>query len=216
MFDPHSKLRSQIRAGRELLCMKQSDLAEALGLSLSKISRVESGETKSGDILLEVKHGLERLGIRFTPNGLEIVENHLDIIEGEGCYLMLLDDVYKTLKDAADKTLFIMFASDRTSPPEVNYRYRAMRSSGIKMRQLVEEGDEFLMGELEEYRTIPSKYFTNIVTLIYANKVAQVNGTESLITIQTDEQLSTREKNLFSYFWDTGKKPEISTSAERF
>lgn len=214
--DPHSKLRAQLRAGRELLGMKQYELAVTLGVDKQKISRIESGETKSTDVLLEIKHGLERLGIRFTANGLEIVENHLDIIEGEGCYLKLLDDVYKTLKDASDKTLFIMFASDRASPPEVNFRYRQMRSIGILMRQLIEEGDQYLMGELEEYRTIPSKYFTNIVTLIYADKVAQVNGSESLITVQTDNQFAMREKKLFGYIWDTGKKPEISIAPERF
>ena len=216
MPDPHTKLRAQIRAARELLLLKQSDLAEALGISLSKLSRVESGETKSGDILLEVKQGVEKLGIRFTNNGVERVQSRLEVIEGDGCYVRLLDDVYQTLLCSDDKTMFIMFSSDKASPPEVNYRYRLMRQNGISLKQLIEENDHYIMGDLEDYRTIPSKYFTNIVTVIYSTKVAQVNGSESLITILDDEQLAMREKGVFAHFWDMGKKPEVSEAPERF
>lgn len=215
-MDPHKHLRAQIRAGRELLGIKQSDLANILDVSLSKISRAESGETKSGDILLSLKESLEKQGIRFTEKGVELAEDRLEIIEGEGCYLRLLDDVHRTLQENEDKTLLVMFASDKVSPPEVNEKYRTMRKIGIKMRQLIEENDTYIMGEPEEYRTIPSKYFTNIVTLVYSNKVAQVNGKETRITIQTDDQLAEREKLLFKFFWDTGSKPSTSTASERF
>jgi transcriptional regulator with XRE-family HTH domain len=216
VVDPHKRLRAQIRAGRELLGMNQSDLAKALDVSLSKISRAESGETKSGDILLVFKEGLEKLGIRFTANGVETVEDKLEIIEGEGCYLRLLDDVLITLKSAKERGLHIMFASDRVSPPEVNAKYRILRQMGVSMKQLIEDGDTYIMGDLDEYRTIPSKYFNNIVTLVYDNKVAQVNGSETRITIQTDTQLARREKLIFQYFWETGSKPVVSTATERF
>ncbi len=215
-MDPHIRLRAQIRAGRELLGMNQSDLARALNASLSKVSRAESGETKSGDVLLAFREGLEKLGIRFTTNGVELDEDRLEIIEGEGCYLKLLDDVLLTLKTNPEKELLIMFASDEISPPEVNAKYRILREMGIKMRQLIEENDSYIMGELDEYRTISSRYFTNLVTLVYADKVAQVNGSETRIAIQADELLAKREKLIFQYFWDTGSKPETSTAAERF
>lgn len=215
-MDAQKRLRSQVRAGRELLDMKQADLAEMLGASLSKISRAESGETKSSDVLFEIKEGLERCGIRFTATGVEVNESRLEVIEGKDCYLRLLDDVYDTLSKYDDKEMLIMFASDKVSPPEVNNRYRFLRKNGVEMRQLVEEGDDYLMGQLEEYRTIPSRYFTNIVTVIYGDKVAQVNGNETRLTIQLDQQLANREKKVFSFLWDAGKKPEISNTPERF
>lgn len=182
-MDPHERLRAQIRAARELLGMNQADLAQKLNVSLSKISRAESGETKSGDILLEFKEGLERLGIKFTASGVEIVEDHIEIIEGRNCYLRLLDNAFQTLRSQEDKTLYIMFSSDKASPDEVNNKYREMRFAGIKMRQIIENGDQYILGPLSEYRAIPQEYFANIVTLVYANKVAQVNGTETRITI---------------------------------
>ncbi len=215
-IDQHERLRLQIRAGRELLGMNQAALAEKLSWSLSRISRVESGETQSGDILLQVKYALEKLGLKFTASGVEIVEDALEILEGNGCYSRLLDDVYQTLKSYPDKEILLMFASDKVSPPEINAKYTMMRKEGIQMRQIVEDGDTYLMGKLDEYRAIPSKYFINVVTVIYANKVAQVNGTETRITIQTDDQLAKREKLLFQYYWDTGIKANISTADKAF
>lgn len=196
--------------------MNQKALADVLNVSLSKVSRAESGETKSGDILLTIQEGLEKNGVRFTPNGVELSENYLEIIEGEGCYLKLLDDVYFTLKDSNDKTLYIMFASDKVSPPAVNDRYKFMRRNGILMRQLIRDDDEYIIGPLDEYRGIPKKYFTNIVTLIYGNKVAQANGDETRIAVQNDNRLADREKGVFCYFWDTGVQPVRSISKDRF
>ena len=216
MNDPHSKLRAQIRAARELVGMNQTDLANYLGFSLAKISKAETGETKSGDVLLEIKTGLEKLGIVFTKNGVEFSQGHIDIIEGQDCYLRLLDDVNQTLSQTDDKKLLIMFASDKVSPREVNNRYRFMRSQGITMRQLIKTGDAYIMGALNEYRTIPEKYFTNIVTLVYANKVAQVSGDETRVTVHHDVRLAERERKVFGYFWDTGVKPRKSIAKEKF
>ena len=216
MSDPHKILRSQIRASRELLEMAQTDLSERLGITRSKLSRAENGDTKSSDILLEIKDGLEKIGVRFTKRGVEIADNYYEIIEGEGCYLKLLHDVYNTLNNEDDKTLKIMFARDMASPPEVNNQYRFMRKHGIKMRQLIQAKDNEVMGELDEYRTIPEQYFTNLVTLIYANKIAQVNSDGKRIVIQCDKGLAIRENKIFEWMWSEGKTLEISMTQERF
>lgn len=216
--DPHSRLRAQIRAGRELLSMTQSDIAGLMGVSLSKISRAESGDTKSGDILLDIKGALEGAGIRFTATGVERVETRLEIIEGASCYLRLLERAHEILRDAPadEKTLYIMFGSDRVSPPEVNDRYRRMRRDGIAMRQIVSADDDYIMGPADEYRAIPARYFTNIVTVIFGGKVAQVNGDETTIALQHDPALAGRERLSFQYFWDTGTAPRKSAARERF
>lgn len=216
MADPHIKLRAQIRAGRELMGMTQTRLADYLDVSLAKISKAETGKTKSGDVLLEIKRGMEKLGIIFTKNGVEFSQGHIEIIEGEDCYVRLLDEVYRTLSLEKNKELLIMFASDRVSPPIVNDRYRFMRSQGVTMRQLIKKGDTYIMGPLKEYRAIPEKYFTNIVTLVYGNNIAQVSGDETRITIHHDAHLAERERKIFGYFWDTGVKPAKSEAGERF
>jgi transcriptional regulator with XRE-family HTH domain len=215
-MDPHIKLRSQIRAARELLNMKQSDVATALDVSLSKISRVESGETKSGDILLEIKHCLEHRGVLFTKSGVELVENHFEILEGQDCYLQLLDDIHVHLKDAQDQEFLIMFAAERRSPPEVNMRYQLMLKTGIHFRKLIADHDNYIMGKPSCYKTIPAQYFSNILTLVYGNRVAQSNGDLTRITIYEDALLAGRERQIFTYLWDIGGKPLPSIAKESY
>lgn len=214
--DSYSKLRAQIRAGRELLGLKQADLAKAMDASLSKISRAESGETKSGDTLLELKALLERKGVRFLPSGVEVVETHIEILEGPGRAMELLTNIHQTLKDHDDKTLLLMCTSDRVSPPEVNEFYRLMRREGIKMRQLIEEKDTYLLGPVDEYRTIPARYFMNIATAIYGDRVAQLDGGGARIIVHDDARLAERERKIFNYLWDMGTQPKHSEAHERF
>lgn len=214
--DPHIKLRAQIRAARELMGKTQSEIASYLDVSLAKISKAETGSTKSGDVLLEIKKGLERLGIVFTRNGVEYAQGHIEIIEGQDCYLRLLDEVNQALAGRNDKELLIMFASDAVSPTAVNNKYRFMRSEGITMRQIIREGDSYIMGPLHEYKAIPEAYFSNVVTLIYGDQVAQVSGDATRVTIHFDALLAERERRVFSYFWDTGTTPLETTTMERF
>lgn len=217
-MDNHVRLRGQIRAGRELIGLKQADLAETLGVSLSKISRAESGETKSGDTLLELKSALERRGVRFTHSGVELRESHVEILEGPECALRLLDRIFMRLKDAEEKKFMVLFSCEKVSPPEVNVHYQMMLDAGITFRKLVSDQDDHILGNLEDYRTIPAKYFNNIVTLIYGDRVAQFSGSEKQVTIHHDSLYAERERKIFSYLWDIGGRPG-STSAkesERF
>ena len=213
-YDPHHLLRRQIKAGRALLAIDQINLANTLGITHAKISRAESGETKSVEVLHEIQRGMEQLGIVFLPSGgVDKTNTHVEVIEGHGCYSALLERIST---DRSSETLLIMFSSDQVSPSEVNERYRLIRNKGIVMRQLIMEGDSYIMGDLNEYRTVSEKYFTNVVTLIYGDKVAQVNGDETRIVIYHDPVLAKRERQIFDFFWDHGGVPTLTTADERF
>ncbi len=213
----HSRLRAQIRAGAELLNLQMQELSARLSMSSAKLSKAVTGETKSFDVLLDIKKGMERLGVVFTKSGgVELSQSRVEILEGADCYALLLDEIIITLSESDAKELLIMFASDKISPPEINNKYRRLRKSGVQFRQLIKKGDHYIMGPLNEYRAIPEEYFSNIVTVIYADKVAQVSGDEKRIAIHYDKPLAERERKIFSYFWDTGKKPKYSDSKEKF
>jgi len=207
------ELRAQINAGIALLGLNKTSFAKAIKASNSKVSKALSGDTKSPEVLNDLKAALENRGIIFTKAGIERTTNFETVITGESCYLELLSQI---MIDQNVDELLIMFASDKVSPPAVNDCYRFLRSRDVCMRQLIAEGDTYIMGALEEYRTIPEKYFTNIVTLVYGNSVAQVSGDEKRIVIYTDAKLAAREKKIFNYFWDRGGKPETSTADEKF
>jgi transcriptional regulator with XRE-family HTH domain len=216
MYDLSENLRLKIRAGRNLMNLSQAELAALLGITDVKLSRIESGQTKSAKVLLEVQAGMERLGVVFTKNGVEFSEGHIEILSGSNCYIDLLEEVSRVLGASDMKELLIMFASDSVSPPEVNEKYRAMRKAGVSMRQLISEDDTYIMGPFNEYRCIPERYFSNIVRLIYGNCVAQVSGDASKVTIHYDAPFAESSRLDFNYYWDTGTKPQQTTASEKF
>ena len=207
------ELRTQISAGIALLGLTQKSFAEEIGISNAKLSKALSGETKSKNVLFELKTALESEGIIFTKSGVERSSGYETVLSGDNCYLELLS---KIMIDPSVDELLVMFASDKISPPAVNHCYRFLRNKGVSMRQLIAADDTYIMGQLEEYRTIPEKYFTNIVTLVYGNSVAQVSGDEKRIVIYADPKLARREGKIFNYFWDHGGKPEASSADEKF
>lgn len=66
---------AQIRAGRALLGLSQTDLGGRAGLSLSTIKRAER-ETVSVEALTAIRAALERAGVVFTedPVGVALKE----------------------------------------------------------------------------------------------------------------------------------------------
>jgi hypothetical protein len=102
------------------------------------------------------------------------------------------------------------------SPPEVNNLYRKIRAAGVSMRQLVEEGNPYLMGPLDEYRYMPKERFNNYVSLIYGDKVAVCTDGNTKALIFKDPLLAKTWKNLFDLMWDVLKQPEKSNADEKF
>lgn len=208
---------SLLRAARALLNWSQKDLAERSGISDVSIINFENEKrTPHQNTLDKIKQSFELAGISFTKNGLELNEDTITIIEGENWYVRLLDDVYYNLMDEKDAELLIMFSDDRVSPPEVNDRYRKIRNAGIRMRQLVEDGNTYLMGPLKEYRYLPSARFKNYVALIYGNRVAICTADNSKAVVFKDPHLTQAWTNLMDILWDVMPEPKESTADARF
>lgn len=62
---------AQIRAGRQLASLSQSDIAEATGLSLPTVKRVESERpvSVSADAIAAIREALEAAGVVFLGDG---------------------------------------------------------------------------------------------------------------------------------------------------
>lgn len=214
------KFIEQIRAARAVLQLTQADVAEMTGLSKQAILKVENGESSPNSTtqnkLLRV---YEEKGIIFTNSGIEKNDSPITIISAdtpEDCYLKILNDVYETCSNTSKSELLISNADDRVSPDSVNQMYRKIRKSGIAMRQLVEEGNTYLMGDISEYRYIPKEYFINLVTLVYAGKVAILTSNENTATIINDDINAKTRRNQFNLIWETLEQPEVSNADEKF
>lgn len=208
---------SQIRAARGLLDWSQKDLAERAGVSdISVLSYENEKRTPHQGTLEKIIGAFELAGVVFTSKGVEFKEEMVTAIEGEGWYLRLLDDVYYSMLDKKDAEILFICSDDKKSPPEVNNRLKKIRNAGVRMRQLVEEGNTCLMGPLNEYRYVPKERFNNYVSLIYGEKVAVCTGLNSKAMVFKDPMLAATWKNIFNLMWDTLKQPEKSDASERF
>ncbi len=67
---------AQCRAARALINMTQDQLAEASRVSKRTISHFESEERQSvPSTLAAIQRALEAAGVRFIPNGVELIQN---------------------------------------------------------------------------------------------------------------------------------------------
>jgi len=208
----------QIKAARALLDWSQEDLSLAAELSIATIRKIESGSISPRDKTMDsIKKALEEANIEFTfPDGVRLKHNAVEVLEGEDCYLRLLDIVYYSLKDKKGE-LLVSYADNSLSPNEVIENQYRLRKAGIKFRYLVEEGNTYLIFPKEEYRWLPSKYFHNSVVQIFGNKVAlssQKSKTSlmpSKIVVIESQTLSETLRNAFNFMWDNCRIPPIST-----
>lgn len=210
----------KIKAARAILDLSQSALAEAAELSVPGIQRLEAKETspntRTQDKLIRA---LKKRGIVFTEKGIEYEQYPIYFTEGkdhEDAYLKLLEDAYEHLLTVKDPELLIMFADDKVSPPSVNDMYRKMRENGIKMRQFIQEGNDYILGPLEEYRYIPAQYFINRVTLIYGDRIANETADVTKGVIKVDPVNAEIQRNTFNILWQLLEQPQETVSDERF
>jgi transcriptional regulator with XRE-family HTH domain len=209
----------QIRAARALIELKQEDLANAANVSLATIQRIESGEDGNARTQAKIRQALQSLGVRFTDNGVTWDEFPVLFTQGathEEAYLQLINDAHDHLKGRKNPELLIMYADDKVSPPSVNDKYRAMRRDGIKMRQFIKEGNEYIIGPLNEYRYIPARFFANRVTLIYGDRIANEMADVHRGIIRVDALNADIQRNTFNMLWDILEKPQKSIADEHF
>lgn len=192
----------QIRAARALVNWSQTELAERAGISLSAVADCEAERGKTSPVTLEkMVAAFEQAAVFFTESGVERRNTATYDISGEGWWLRVLDDAYYELADQDAPEMLMLFADDAQSPPEVIEQLRKMRQAGIKMRQLVQEDNRYLIGPPAEYRWVPKSYFLNNVTLVYGDKVAVCAEDNTKAVIFRDKALATSWRNAFEMLW---------------
>lgn len=209
----------QIRAARGITGWSQTELAERAGVSVPAVTDCEKERAKtSRETYEKFAKAFEQEAVFFTDNGVEKRNTATYEITGKDWWLEVLDDVYYELLDKSNAEFLMLFADDRESSDEVNNRIRKMRNTGVKMRQIVMEGNTYLMGAVKEYRWVPKEYFSNRVTLIYGDKVVICAEDNTKALVIKDKGLSSSWRNLFNFLWSGVQliEPDRSTADERF
>ncbi len=195
----------------------QTELGERAGCSLSTIAKIERLEGDVGaDILEKIRATFEKDGMFFTHDGLVKKNTAIYEIGGENWWLRVLDDVYQSTIDKKESEVLLFCADDRESPPAVNKLWKKIRNNGVKMRQLVREGNTYLLGATKEYRWIPKEYFENYVTMVYEDKVCMCAENNTKAVIFKDRRQANTLRNLFNLLWNKLEQPDESTATDRF
>jgi DNA-binding XRE family transcriptional regulator len=208
---------AQLRAARGLLDWTRAELAKAAGISPETIKNIEHGTFKPQDATAEAIEKafaahyvvfLEDEGVR--KKGYQIVT-----LEGENVFFRVLDDVIATMRNKPKAEALFTCVNDRLSPQVVIENYRRLRKEGIGMRSLVKEGDTYFMGDINEYRYLPSEFFVNTPQIIYGDKIATMLYSEGKnqeiiksALIARNAYAAEAQRNLFNFIWSVAEKPE--------
>lgn len=209
-----------IRAARSYLGWSQKRLGEKLGVTPQAIVNIENRKHRTSLERLETLRDIFwEADIEFLPQGgFQLRADVVTLLEGDDCYLSLLDDVYHTLKPSKGEVLYIG-ADERKSGPDVIESKKRLSNAGISSRYLIEEGNFYILGDLKNYRWLKKEVFTvNDVTVIYSNKVAFVTISDEIkrIVILRDKHVAQNQKNMFEYFWRVGVQPNRSEAQNAF
>jgi len=209
---------SQIRAARGLLYWSQEELAEASKLSIATIRKIESGHISPRDKTMgAIISALEQANIEFLSMGVRLKNNNIVLLQGDDCYLQLLDDIYHTTKSGKQEVLF-MYADNRLVNEEEIESLVRIRKNGVKWRFLSEEGNTHIHYPLEEFRWLPKKFFKRNIQIIYSSKIAlgfKIDKARNLTTeilIIDSAPLAESTRNAFEFIWEGCRKPTFSTA----
>jgi len=89
------------------------------------------------------------------------------------------------------------------------------------MRSLIQSGDTYILGRLDEYREIPKEYFHNSTSVIYADKVATMildpmTASDFSAVIISNPHIAAAQRNLFNLIWVNTTRPKKSTASNRY
>lgn len=190
----------------------QAELADRAQVTQVTIANIETQKTQASRLTISrIESALESQGIEFIGNGVRHKDSYLNHYVGEDAYIRLLDDVYFTLKATKGVVLF-SGVDERKNYPGVAGCVRRMKDAGIRLRLIIEESNNYILGNLEDYRQIPSHYFSNGVTATYGDKYAIFVIAEDgpRVHVVNNSHVADAQRRIFEFLWDNGKKPEHS------
>ncbi len=215
---------AQLRAARGLLDWTRSELAKASGLSPETIKNIEHGiYTPQEATIKAILDTFAQNDVEFTENeGVRKRDDIISIIEGQDCYLRLLHHIENAAKNPitgvenSTKEILFMYVKNELSPPEVVAADLRLRKLGCKFRSIIEKGDTYALYPLDEYRCIPSEYFSNEVHVIYGDRVATLINKREKVVILRNRNIADVMSKAFNFMWNACEKLTYTTAVKTY
>jgi transcriptional regulator with XRE-family HTH domain len=204
----------QIRAARALLGLDAAELADRAGLTRATVTNIENSVVQPRKATLDrLVETLAGGGVEFIgERGIALIENYR-LIEGADCYLRLLDEIYHSLRAKPGSEVLSICTDDNVSPPEVRQAIQRWHDAGVKCRFLSHEKATLFDFPLQEYRLIPSHFFTNSVMVVFDDKVAALRGLNAAVLVTTDRNQADMLRGLFEMIWAQSPAPSTGWSS---
>lgn len=198
----------QIKAARALLGWTQTELAEASGLHLNAINKIENdmGEARQSS-LGSIKMACEYAGIRFRgQRGVELKEDVFETIrvEGKDFLSRFIDDVLVCFKNSQDELLCCTPDEKlfNTLDPSQSARYYdRMKKIGFKERILTRQGYNHFAHNAENYRWLAPSALGKIAYTVYADRVVFTNWDLRETLIIRNKPLAETFRSQFEFLW---------------
>lgn len=212
---------AQIRGARGILNWSQQDLAQRTGISATSIGAIENGQTTPRESTLEkIKSTLEDFEIEFIEGGIRKRQKMLQVIEGDDCYVKVLDLAYLTLsKSNGKKEILFSGADERRSPTYIIEKFRFLLRNNIQMRSLIKSNDTYIMGNLENYRWLTDDLFLDTdVKVIFDNYVVYFMSWKEIkkAIVINDENIANENRRTFEYIWEKSPAPTKTTATVKY
>lgn len=209
----------QIAAARQLLDWSQSDLAAKAEVSKPSVIRMEKDlHSVKDDLRNRVIDALAQENIEFIEGGTRINKKIVHIIEGEDCYLKLMDIATSSALQNNTEIL-LSGADDKRCDDLVIEKTQHIIALGVPVRFLIEDGNTHIYGSLDQYRWMSkSLYIDSDVKLIYGNSIAYLVSYKSTprVIIIEDNNIAEEARRTFEYIWDHSQEPSHTTADTKY
>ena len=188
----------QIRAARALLDWSREDLANASGMSVPALARVELGDAQARPASMEkIQSTLEQAGIIFTEgSGVRMRNEIVRVQKGPEALEALFNEIYSFAIEQKGKIELLCsgfkaedFFSQMSSDYINLHKDRMTAIKGVYFKTLISEAEQdYYSVDYSEYRKLPDQMFQGVPFYVYGDHLAIISFGKQLQVIIIDEK----------------------------
>lgn len=201
---------SQVKAARALLDIKQAELADMAGVSITAVNNMERqiGSPRL-DTIMAIQGALEQAGIEFLEDdGVKRKGEVFEFLKFEGAHIIekLTDDMLTHIQDGDE---VIMCGIDERrfvalDEKQVQRYAQGSRNKNMRERILSRHGDKYFVSPASCYRWVSPDLFGRIPYIVYNDRVVFMLWEKPYrCIIIRNPSLAETFKTQFEFLWES-------------
>lgn len=209
---------AQIRAARGLLDWTRDQLANASGVSVPALSKIETSRSNPHpETIAKVQSALEMAGCVFTDNsGVKLKSDIVQIFEGKDGYRAFFDEVYYLMARNGGEILAAGgYEKDfhETSGPDF-LKFHATRMSQLhdfKIRAIKADNQNYTNSlEYVDFRYLPEDQYFFVPYYLYAGRMAMfIWEPDVKVLVINDSRVYEAYRQQFELLWRIARRSGV-------